>query len=69
MKTLLAALIAGALTFAHVPALAQEKKSEPTKEEVKKAESRAGEKAEAKKPEKAEAKKDENKKKVKKGGC
>lgn len=61
MKTLLAALIAGAFVSAHGPTLAQDKKPEPTKEQV--------EKAEAKKAEKAEAKKDEGKKKVKKGGC
>ncbi len=61
MKTLMTALIAGAFALAHGPALAQDKKPEPTKEEVKK--------AEAKKTDKAEAKKDEGKKKVKKGGC
>ena len=61
MKTLLAALIAGAVALAHGPGLAQEKKPEPTKEEVKK--------ADAKKIDNAEAKKDEGKKKVKKGGC
>lgn len=61
MKTLLAALIVGAFALAHGPALAQDKKPEPTKEEVKK--------AETKKTDKAEAKKDEGKKKVKKGGC
>ncbi len=61
MKTLLAALMAGAFAFGPSLALAQEKKSEATKEELKK--------AEAKKTEKAQAKKDEGKKKVKKGGC
>lgn len=61
MKTFLAALIVGAFALAHGPALAQDKKPEPPKEEVKK--------ADAKKPDKPEAKKDERKKKVKKGGC
>ncbi len=66
MKTLLAALIAGAFAFAHGSTLAQDKKPEPTKEEVKKADTKQNE---TKKTEKAEAKKDEGKKKVKKGGC
>ena len=61
MKTLLAALIAGAFALAHGPALAQDKKPEPAKEEAKK--------AEAKKTDKAQAKQGEPKKKVKKGGC
>ena len=64
MKTLLAALIVGAFAFAPGPTFAQEKKSEPTKEEEKKAEAKTAEKAD-----KAEAKKDGKKKKVKKGGC
>ena len=61
MKTLLAALIVGAFAFTHGSTLAQEKKSEPTKEQVTK--------ADAKKTAKAEAKKDDGKKKVKKRGC
>ena len=61
MKTLLAALIAGAFALAHGPALAQDKKPEPAKDEVKK--------AETKKTGKAQAKQTEAKKKVKKGGC
>ena len=71
MKTLLAALIAGAFAFAHGPAAAQDKKPEPTKEEVKKDETKKPEtkQTETKTTEKAEAKKDEGKKKVKKGGC
>ena len=64
MKAFLAALIVGALSFGPSMAFAQEKKSEPTKEELNKAEAKKTEKAE-----KAEAKKDEGKKKVKKGGC
>lgn len=59
MKKILAALAFGA--FALAPAVAQEKKSEPATEEVKK--------ADAKKDVKSEAKKTEAKKKVKKGGC
>jgi hypothetical protein len=66
MKTLLAALIAGAFAFAHCPAVAQDKKPEPTKEEVKKDETKQ---TETKATEKAETKRDEGKKKVKKGGC
>jgi hypothetical protein len=76
MKTLLAALIAGAFAFAHGPAVAQDKKPAPTKEEVKKDETKKDETkkdetktTETKTTEKAEAKKDEGKKKVKKGGC
>lgn len=61
MKALLSALIAGAFAVAQGPALAQDKRPELTKEEIKI--------AEAKKADKAEAKKDEGKKKVKKGGC
>ena len=68
MKTLLAALIAGAFAFAHDPTLAQVKKPEPTKEEVEKAEAKKAE-PKQEKAEKADAKKDEGKKKVKKGGC
>jgi hypothetical protein len=68
MKTLLAALIAGAFAFAHGPSLAQDKKPEPTKEEVEKAEAKKAE-TKKEKAERAEAKKDEGKKKVKKGGC
>lgn len=64
MKTLLAALIAGAVVISSSPAFAQQKKPEPTKEEVKKAEAKKAEKSE-----KAPAKKDEAKKKIKKGGC
>jgi hypothetical protein len=71
MKTLLAALIAGAFAFAHGPAVAQDKKPAPTKEEVKKDETKKDETktTETKTTEQAEAKKDEGKKKVKKGGC
>ena len=61
MKTLLAALVAGAFAFGPAATFAQEKKSEPTKEQLKK--------AEVKKAAQAEATKDEGKKKVKKGGC
>ena len=61
MKKLLAALALGAFALAHGPAFAQEKKSEPTTEEAKK--------ADAKKDEKSEAKKTDAKRKVKKGGC
>ncbi len=64
MKKLLAALIVGAVATSSGPAFAQEKKSEPTKEEWKKAEAKKAERSG-----KAEAKKDEGKKKVKKGGC
>ena len=64
MKTLLAALIVGAFTFATGASFAQEKKVEP-KEEAKKAETKK-----ATDPAKPEAKKDDaSKKKVKKGGC
>ena len=66
MKTLLTALIAGAFSIASGPTFAQEKTSEPTKEELKKAEAKKSQKAEAKI---AEANKGEGKKKVKKGGC
>ncbi len=75
MKTFFAALIIGAFAFAAGPTFAQEKKSEPTKEESKKADLKKAETAEKEKSEgtekgeKAEAKKDEGKKKVKKGGC
>jgi len=61
MKTLLAALLAGAFALAHGSAIAEEKKPESAREEVKE--------ASAKKADKPETKKDEAKKKVKKGGC
>ena len=61
MKTLLVALIVGTFALTGGPALAEDKKPEPTKEEVKK--------ADAKKTEKPAAKKEQGKKKVKKGGC
>ena len=71
MKTLLTALIAGALACAAAPMSAQEKKVEPAKEatkgEVKKTDKAPKEPAE--KAEKAEVTKDVGKKKVKKGGC
>ena len=63
MKTLLAALIAGVVAVGS-PAFAQDKKVEPTSEELKKAEAKKAGKAE-----KSEAKKDQGKKKIKKGGC
>ena len=59
MKKILAALAIGVFTVA--PSFAQEKKSEPATEEVKK--------ADAKKDVKSEAKKTEARRKVKKGGC
>ena len=60
MKTLLAALIAGAFALAHGPTVAQDKKPEPTKEEVKKDETKKPEtkQTETKTTEKADAKKD-----------
>ena len=72
MKTLCAALIAGALAFAGGPTFAQEQKSEPTKDETKKADVKKTDKGENEKAElaqKANAPKDQGKKKVKKGGC
>ena len=66
MKTLLAALIVGTFALVHGPALAQDKKPEPNKEQVKKAEAKKTDTAEAKKD---GGKKQEGKKKVKKGGC
>ena len=68
MRTLLAAVLVGAIVVATGPTFAQEKKSEPTKEEAKKAEVKKAEKEKGEKGEKGEAKKD-NGKKVKKGGC
>lgn len=59
MQKFLAALTLGVFALAHGPIFAQDKKSEPAKEEVKKAEA---------KDEKTDTKK-ETKKKVKKGGC
>ena len=72
MKTLLATLMVGVLACATAPASAQEKKSDPakdqsTKPDVKKAEKVKKEPGE--KVQKVEAKKDDGKKKVKKGGC
>ena len=63
MKTFLAALITGAVAISGGSAFAQEKKSGPTKEELKQAPAKKADK------DQAEAKKEETKKKVKKGGC
>ena len=72
MKALLAALIIGAVALAGGPTYAQEKKSEPTKDESKKPDVQKTEKSEKERnelAEKAGVKKDEGKKKVKRGGC
>ena len=61
MKKLLAALAVGVFALVHSPTFAQDKKSEPANEEVKK--------ADTKKDDKSEVKKAEAKKKIKKGGC
>ena len=72
MRTLLAALIAGALSCAVGPTSAQEKKSEPAKKDETKAEVKKAQKTKiepGEKEAKAEVTKDDGKKKVKKGGC
>ncbi len=71
MKTLLIALMAGALGFAGGPPFAQERKSEPGKAETKKPEAKTTDVVEKEKVElqKTDAQKNQGKKKVKKGGC
>lgn len=62
MKKLFTALALSGFAFAYNPAFAQQKKTEPTKEDVKKADP-------AKEDKKKQDGKKEDKKKVKKGGC
>ena len=68
MRTLLAAVLVGAIVVATGPTFAQEKKSEPTKEEAKKAEVKKAEKEKGEKGENGEANQAKGQK-LKKGGC
>ena len=81
MKKFLIAVAVAAFSLAQSPTFAQDKKSDPTKEEPKKAAADPNNKAatdpakkaasadDGKTSESTGAKKDPNKKKVKKGGC
>lgn len=69
MKKLLAAVTVGAFAWVHGPVFAQDNKSEPPKEAVKKAEAEKAKTKKDEKDEKDEPKKEDGKKKVKKGGC
>ena len=82
MKKSLVILAIAAFSLAHSPTFAQDKKSDPAKEESKKVVTEPAKKAatdpaknavpaqdDAKKSDSADASKDSNKKKAKKGGC